>query len=63
MRLPGVGAVLDLSEKFTLRKRLDELAAANVNALILTEAQAETVLSLASPAGLYAVVEIATDLP
>jgi GT2 family glycosyltransferase len=61
MRLPGVGAVLDLSEKFTLRKRLDELAAANVNAIILTEAQAETVLSLASPAGLYAMVEIAID--
>ncbi len=62
MRLPGVGAVLDLSEKFTLRKRLDELAAANVNALILTEAQAETVLSLASQASLYAMVEIAIDV-
>jgi len=61
MRLPGVGAVLDLSEKFTLRKRLDELAAANVNAMILTEAQAETVLSLASPAGLCAMVEVAID--
>jgi GT2 family glycosyltransferase len=61
MRLPGVGAVLDLSEKFTLRKRLDELAAANVNTMILTEAQAETVLSLASPAGLCAMVEVAID--
>jgi GT2 family glycosyltransferase len=61
MRLPGVGAVLDLSEKFTLRKRLDELAAANVNAMILTEAQVETVLSLASPAGLCAMVEVAID--
>jgi GT2 family glycosyltransferase len=62
MRLPGVGAALDLSEKFTLRKRLEELAAANVNAVILTEAQAETVLSLASQAGLYAMVEIAIDV-
>jgi GT2 family glycosyltransferase len=61
MRLPGIGATLDLSEKFTLRKRLDELAAANVNSLILSEAQADTVLSLAGQSGLYAMVEIAID--
>ena len=61
MRLPDVEAVLDLSEKFALRKRLEELAAANVNALILNEAQAETVLSLASQVGLYAMVEIVID--
>jgi len=61
MRLPDVGAALDLSEKFALRKRLEELAAANVNALILTESQAETVLSLASQVGLYAMVEIVID--
>ncbi len=62
MRLPDVGAVLDLSEKFALRKRLDELTDANVNALILTEVQAETVLSIASQVGLYALVEIAIDV-
>jgi GT2 family glycosyltransferase len=61
MRLPGVGGTLDLSEKLVLRRRLDELAAANVNALILTEAQAETVLGVAGQAGLYAMVEIAID--
>ena len=61
MRLPGVAGALDFSEKLTLRKRLDELAAAHVNALILTEAQAETVLGLAGQAGLCAMVEIAID--
>lgn len=61
MRLPEVGTTLDLSEKLALRRRLEELAAANINTVILTAAQAETGLSLASQAGLYAMVEIAID--
>jgi GT2 family glycosyltransferase len=61
MRLPGIDGALDLSEKLALRRRLDELVAANVNTLILTEAQAETVLGVAGQAGLYAIVEITID--
>jgi O-antigen biosynthesis protein len=61
MRLPGVGGALDLSQKLALRRRLDELADANVNTVILTEAQADTVLGVAGQAGLYAIVEIAID--
>jgi GT2 family glycosyltransferase len=61
MRLPGVGSALDLTEKLALRRRLDELAAANVTALILSDGQAETVLGVAGQAGLYAMVEITID--
>ena len=57
----GGGGALGLNEKITLRKRLEELAAANVNTLILTEAQAEAVLGVAGQAGLSAMVEIAID--
>jgi len=58
-RLPGVAGALDLSEKLALRRRLDELADANVNTLVLTEAQAESVLGVAGRAGLSALVELA----
>lgn len=60
-RLPGIEGALDLSEKLALRKRLDELAAANLNTLILTAAQAESVLGVAGQAGLHALVEIALE--
>lgn len=61
MRLPEVAVHLGLTEMFTLRKRLEELAAANVNTLILTEAQADTILGIAGQVGLYAMVEVAID--
>jgi GT2 family glycosyltransferase len=61
MRLPGIDGLLDLTEKLALCRRLDELAGANVNTLILSESQAETVLGVAGQAGLYAMVEIAID--
>ena len=61
-RLPDVAGSLDFSEKLALRKRLDEAASAHATALVLTEAQAETVLGVAGQAGLYALVEIAIDL-
>ena len=61
MRLPEVTGHLGLSEMFTLRKRLEELAAANVNTLILTEAQADTILGIAGQVGLFAMVEVAID--
>ncbi len=46
---------------FTLRKRLEELAAANVNTLILTEAQADSILGIAGQVGLFAMVEVGID--
>ena len=58
-RLAGVEGALDLSEKLALRRRLDELADANINTLILSAAQAEHVLGVAGQAGLHALVEIA----
>jgi hypothetical protein len=61
MRLPGSASALDFNEKIILRKRLDELAAAHVNTVILSEAQAETMLGIAGQAGLGAIVEIAID--
>ncbi len=61
MRLQGIGGALDLSEKLALHRRLSEFAAANGTGLILTAEQAETVLSLAGPAGLYAMVELTID--
>jgi hypothetical protein len=61
MRLPDVAGALDFNEKIILRKRLDELAAAHVNTLILSEAQTENVLGVAGQAGLGAMVEIAID--
>ena len=54
MRLPGIAGAIDFNGKIILRKRLDELAAANVNTLILSEAQAEAVLGVAGQAGLAA---------
>jgi hypothetical protein len=61
MRLPAIGCALNLSEKLSLRKRLDELSAADVNTLILTAVQAESVLGIAGQAGLCAMVEVAID--
>src|SRR5277367_3504126 len=61
MRLPGIAGAIDFNEKIILRRRLDELAAAHVNTLILSEEQAETVLGIAGQAGLGAMVEIAID--
>jgi len=58
MRLPGIGATLDLSETVHAPKRLDELAPANVNSLIFERAGPTTVLSLAGQSGLYRMVEI-----
>src|SRR6476659_9812281 len=58
-RLQDVEGTLDLSEKLALRRRLDELAAVNVNTLIVTEAQAEAVLGVAGQAGVQALIEIA----
>ncbi len=57
-RLRGVDGALDLSEKLALRRRLDELAEAKLNTLILTAAQAESVLGVAGQAGLTAIVEL-----
>ncbi len=61
IRLLGVADKLDFGEKVTLRKRFDELSLAHVNALILTESQAETVLGVAGQAGVCAMVEVAID--
>jgi glycosyltransferase involved in cell wall biosynthesis len=61
MRLAGVEGKLDLSEKLALRRRLDELASANLNTLILTAEQAESVLGVAGQAGLHALVEIGIE--
>ena len=60
-RLPDLVGTLDLNEKLVLRRRLDELVGGNVNTLILTEGQAETVLGVAGQAGLRALIEIPID--
>ncbi|MBI3759816.1 MAG: glycosyltransferase family 2 protein [Deltaproteobacteria bacterium] len=59
MRLAGFSGDLDFNEKLRLRKRLDELASAYINTLILTEQQVDTVFGFAAQAGLCAILEVA----
>lgn len=58
MRLPGVSATLDFSQKLKLRKRLDDLKIAHTTGLLLSEAQAHPCLDLAAQSGLVALVEL-----
>lgn len=60
-RLPDVASSLDFSEKLGLSKRLDQAAASHATAVVLTAAQAETLLGIVGQAGLYALVEITID--
>ncbi len=60
-RLGDIGAANDLAARLMLRHRLQCLHAGHTTALVLTEAQAECVLDLATYTGLYALVEIAVD--
>ena len=59
MRLTDVQPVLDLSQRLLLRHRLQSLQETHTTALVLSEAQAESVLDLATYTGLQALVEIA----
>ncbi len=58
MRLEGVSATLDFEAKVRLLGRLDELKQVHTTALILTEAQSNPILDLASTVGLYSIVEL-----
>lgn len=58
MRLEGVGATLDFEAKLRLLSRLDDLKQVHTTALVLTEAQSNPVLDLASTVGLYSIVEL-----
>ncbi len=58
MRLEGLSATLDFEAKVRLLGRLDELKQAHTTTLILTEAQADPILDLASTVGLYSIVEL-----
>jgi glycosyltransferase involved in cell wall biosynthesis len=58
MRLPDVSATLDFGQKLKLRKRLDDLKLAHTTGLLLSEAQAQPCLDLASQSGLMAMVEL-----
>src|SRR5580698_2644174 len=58
MRLDDVGDSLDFEAKLRLLSRLDTLNQAHTTALILTEAQSNPVLDLASTTGLYSLVEL-----
>ncbi len=58
MRLDGIGASLDFQAKVRLLNRLDALKQAHTTALILTEAQSNPILDLASTTGLYSIVEL-----
>lgn len=58
MRLTGVSGTLDFAQKLKLRKRLDDLRAAHTTGLVLTEAQAQPCLDIASQSGLVAMVEL-----
>jgi glycosyltransferase involved in cell wall biosynthesis len=61
MRLAGVAAALDFGQKLKLRAHLDALKLAHTTGLVLSAAQAETVLDIAGQVGLAAVVEVAVD--
>src|SRR6202035_1111033 len=58
MRLAGVGATLHFEAKVRLLARLDDLKQVHTTALVLTEAQSNPILDLASTVGLYSVVEL-----
>ena len=58
MRLEGVGATLDFDAKVRLLARLDALKQVHTTALVLTEAQSNPILDLASTIGLYSIVEL-----
>src|SRR5271166_5265574 len=58
MRLEGVGTALDFEAKVRLLARLDDLKQVHATALILTEAQSNPNLDLASTVGLYSLVEL-----
>src|SRR5260370_6686394 len=58
MRLPDVSATVDFGQKLKLRKRLDDLKTAHTTGLVLSEAQAQPCLDLASQSGLVAMVEL-----
>jgi glycosyltransferase involved in cell wall biosynthesis len=58
MRLDGIGASLDFQAKVRLLSHLDALKQAHTTALILTEAQSNPILDLASTTGLYSIVEL-----
>lgn len=61
MRLPEVGAVLDLSRKVELCSRLEGLRDAHTTVLVLDEAQSEAVLDLAARSALYSLIELTID--
>jgi glycosyltransferase involved in cell wall biosynthesis len=58
MRLEDVSGTLDFNHKLKLRKRLDDLKAAHVTGLVLSEAQAQPILDIAAQAGLFAMIEL-----
>ena len=58
MRLEGLGATLDFEAKVRLLSRLDDLKQVHTTALILTEAQSDPILDLASTTGLYSLIEL-----
>jgi glycosyltransferase involved in cell wall biosynthesis len=61
MRLAGVGGTLDFGQKLKLRAHLDALKLAHTTGLVLSEAQAQSVLDIAGQVELAAVVELAVD--
>src|SRR5260221_9599971 len=58
MRLEGIGSELDFDAKLRLLSRLENLKQVHTTALILTEAQSNPVLDLASTVGIYSIVEL-----
>jgi glycosyltransferase involved in cell wall biosynthesis len=62
VRLDGVGGTLDLNAKVRLRRRLEELKAANTTGVVLTEAQMHPALDIVTAAGMTAVVELAVAI-
>src|SRR5579871_807415 len=58
MRLEDVGSTLDFEAKLRLLSRLDDLKQVHTTALILTEAQSNPILDLASTSGLYSIIEL-----
>ena len=58
IRLSDVKPALDLSQRLLLKHRLQSLQAAHTTALVLNEAQAESLLDLATYTGFQALVEL-----
>ncbi len=58
MRLEGLTTAFDFAAKIRLLDRFDELKQVHTTALILNESQANSVLDLATQAGLHSIVEL-----